>query len=346
MDAIKTRGKFISQELSVVRGISVEDQIQGFRPLYLRSIVPEVKLSFALYIKTLEGGSNRANYVILYNADEVFQNVWLGRLQQMGVDRLYFRQEDLDLVIDYLNEYLFSLDSQGVTATPQKLRVMVDHLNLSMQQAFANLDFGKYVSTTSRQIDRLLTELEEGLLPVNFLWELLNRDYTLYYHTINVFLLAMALMVHLRRKRSECHTMGIAALFHDTGMTKIRGEILSKPELLDPDDWDEIKKHPNIGSEIIRKCVAIPLDVPQLIREHHENADGSGYPLGLNLLGQHPDTPILRLLDAFAALTANRPYRPAYSAFQAVKIIKDQNSPQGLIFDQRLLAKFVRLLAL
>jgi HD-GYP domain-containing protein (c-di-GMP phosphodiesterase class II) len=92
--------------------------------------------------------------------------------------------------------------------------------------------------------------------------------------------------------------------------------------------------------------VSIPLDVPQLIREHHENGDGSGYPLGLNLLGQHPDTPILRLMDAFAALTANRPYRPAYSAFQAIKIIKDQNGPQNLIFDQRLLTRFVRLLAL
>jgi HD-GYP domain-containing protein (c-di-GMP phosphodiesterase class II) len=90
----------------------------------------------------------------------------------------------------------------------------------------------------------------------------------------------------------------------------------------------------------------MPSEVLQLVLEHHENADSSGYPRGLPLGKQHPWTRIIRLVDAYDALTGHRPFRQALTSFAALKSLQNQVSPKGPIFDPRILKIFIRFLAL
>jgi len=98
--------------------------------------------------------------------------------------------------------------------------------------------------------------------------------------------------------------------------------------------------------QILKRCSALPAEGIQLVLEHHENADGSGYPEGLALPRQHPWTRILRLVDAYDALTTHRPHRVAQSPFAALKCLQKQEGPWGAVFERRILNDFIRFLAL
>ena len=121
-----------------------------------------------------------------------------------------------------------------------------------------------------------------------------------------------------------------------------RGE----PTVIAPEEWEETKKHPIIGKQILRCHSTLPAEGAQLVMEHHENADGSGYPEGLSLPRQHPWTRILRLLDAYDALTTFRPYRPAHPPFAALRFLQKLEGPRGPIFETRTLMNFIRFLAM
>ncbi|MBI4644600.1 MAG: hypothetical protein HY743_12945 [Deltaproteobacteria bacterium] len=82
----------------------------------------------------------------------------------------------------------------------------------------------------------------------------------------------------------------------------------------------------------------------RLVLEHHENADGSGYPQGLPLSRQHPWTRIIRLLDTYDSLTVIRPYRAAYKPSEAVKIMEEARGLRGPIYDPPTLKKFISFL--
>jgi HD-GYP domain-containing protein (c-di-GMP phosphodiesterase class II) len=137
-----------------------------------------------------------------------------------------------------------------------------------------------------------------------------------------------------------------AALFHDIGLVKIPAAILYKPTPLTPEECQEVQKHPEIAVDLLQQCSEVSPESLRLIWEHHENADGSGYPQGLGLSEQHAWTPLLRLIDAYDALVCQRHYRHAQSPFQALKIIQQQWGPYGPVFHRQLLKKFVEFLAL
>ncbi|RLA90876.1 MAG: hypothetical protein DRG58_00780 [Deltaproteobacteria bacterium] len=340
------RERLFSKKLRVVQGTASEEQEKEFCPLLLRSLFPGEALTFAIYLKTLNEGNKEIHYLPCGMPGEVFQPAWLSQLEQIGIDRLYFKKVDLPRVIAYLNNYLLILEGQGGIANQQKMRVFYDQLNLTIRQAMTSTRMGPYIRSTIKQVNWLLAELATGKLPLNFLWEIILHDYSLYNHSVNVFMIALALMVYLEKKEVECQHMGIAALFHDVGMTRIPPEILDKPETLNAEDRLIVQEHPQIGFDMLKGFSAIPLEALRLILEHHENCDGSGYLRGLSLSQQHRHTRILRLVDTYEALTSLRPYRPAYRAFDAIKILREQSGPRGLIYDQRLLEIFIKFLAL
>jgi HD-GYP domain-containing protein (c-di-GMP phosphodiesterase class II) len=163
---------------------------------------------------------------------------------------------------------------------------------------------------------------------------------------VNICLLGVAMMLFLKKSRRESQLMGMAGLFHDLGMTRLPDEILNKPASLTPEEWDHTKRHPTIGVQLLKSSPAMPAEGLHLVQEHHENADGSGYPLGIPLRRQHPWSRIIRLLDAYDAITSHRVYRPGQSPYAALKTLQEQEGPQGPVFDPHTLKNFIRFLAL
>jgi diguanylate cyclase (GGDEF)-like protein/putative nucleotidyltransferase with HDIG domain len=130
-----------------------------------------------------------------------------------------------------------------------------------------------------------------------------------------------------------------AALLHDTGKLAVPEYILNKPGKLTPAEFEKMKLHASLGADIL-SAITFPYPVVPIVRHHHENWDGTGYPDGL----KGPDIPIgariLSVVDCFDALTSDRPYRPRLSEEDALRILADR---RGTMYDPLIIDAFARV---
>ena len=131
-----------------------------------------------------------------------------------------------------------------------------------------------------------------------------------------------------------------AALLHDIGKLGVSNEILDKPGKLDPAEWAAVKRHPDMGAAILFRIEAFQ-GLAKIARDHHEKLDGSGYPRGLSGDRIDLETRIVTVADIFDALTAERPYRAAMPAADALAIMEKD---VGTALDPGCFAALVRSL--
>src|SRR5205823_6743364 len=120
-----------------------------------------------------------------------------------------------------------------------------------------------------------------------------------------------------------------AALLHDTGKIAVPEHILNKPGKLTPAEFEKMKLHAPIGAEIL-SAIDFPYPVVPIVRHHHENWDGTGYPDGLRGTDVPIGARILSVVDCFDALTSDRPYRRRMTDEQALTILCDR---RGTMYD-------------
>ena len=111
-----------------------------------------------------------------------------------------------------------------------------------------------------------------------------------------------------------------AALLHDMGKLAIPEYILNKPGKLTPAEFDKMKLHAALGADIL-SAIQFPYPVIPIVRHHHENWDGTGYPDKLRGTEIPMGARILSVVDCYDALTSDRPYSPKLSTAEAVEII-------------------------
>jgi hypothetical protein len=128
-----------------------------------------------------------------------------------------------------------------------------------------------------------------------------------------------------------------AGLLHDIGYLAVARSILSKAESLSPDEWSCVRRHAEVGASIIGRVKALSR-VSEIVRAHHERPDGRGYPKGLEAGRIPKEASILKVADAFVAMTTDRPYRRALSVDDAVRTIGarggrqfDRGAVRGLV---------------
>ena len=167
-------------------------------------------------------------------------------------------------------------------------------------------------------------------------------DESMYSHCINVGIYSMGITLELLRIKPDLKYYELVAGFflHDIGKCGTPLEILNKKGPLTNIEWKFIKRHPEEGCYLLKKCKALTTEAEIIISQHHERFNGSGYPQGLLGKDIHLYAKICTLTDVFDALTSERPYRRKYSSFVALKIMKDELQSS---FDPTLFNLFVRL---
>ena len=130
-----------------------------------------------------------------------------------------------------------------------------------------------------------------------------------------------------------------AALLHDVGTVAVPPAILLKRGPLDPSEYSQVKRHPEIGEQLLQPLPAADRVLPA-VRHHHERVDGAGYPDGLSGDRIPLFARILAIADAFVALTSDRPYRDRLPRAQALQILRREAGRQ---WDKPLVDRFVQL---
>jgi putative nucleotidyltransferase with HDIG domain len=140
---------------------------------------------------------------------------------------------------------------------------------------------------------------------------------------------------------SQLQTIKAAALLHDVGKLAIPEHILNKPGRLTPAEFDIMKRHAAIGADIL-SVIGLPYAVAPIVRHHHENWDGTGYPDGIAGDQIPVGSRILAVVDCFDALTSDRPYRPRMETDVALRILSER---RGTMYDAEVVDAFFLLQA-
>ncbi|HEY7284008.1 MAG TPA: HD-GYP domain-containing protein, partial [Vicinamibacterales bacterium] len=130
-----------------------------------------------------------------------------------------------------------------------------------------------------------------------------------------------------------------AALLHDMGKLAVPEYILNKPGKLSESEFEKMKLHASVGADIL-SAIAFPYPVVPIVRHHHENWDGSGYPAGLRGTDIPIGARILSVVDCFDALTSDRPYRARLSDDDAIRILMER---RGSMYDPLVVDTFLKV---
>lgn len=142
--------------------------------------------------------------------------------------------------------------------------------------------------------------------------------------------LSLTIAKEMRLSQEQIDAVMMAGQIHDLGKVSIPAEILSKTGKLAEHEFDLIKTHTTVGHEIL-KDIELPWPVADIVFQHHERMDGSGYPQGLSGEAILVEARIIAVADVVEAMCAHRPYRPALGLEKAVREIEKN---KGILYDR------------
>lgn len=157
-------------------------------------------------------------------------------------------------------------------------------------------------------------------------------------HSNSVSRYAEALAKAINLPENEVERIKLGALLHDVGKIGIPENVLKKTAPLSDQEWDIMKQHPEIGVKKVLEPIQSLSDLIPIVKHHHENWNGSGYPNKLKGEDIPLGARIVAIADAFHAMVSDRPYRKALSIDKAVEIMR---AGAGIQWDRELIRKFV-----
>jgi len=215
----------------------------------------------------------------------------------------------------------------GVNALDELDKRMIQVFSSNVTIAFDNLYLDRELFDTQVEIIDTLGDVVE------------NRSKEAAYHVKRVAHLSRLLGRLAGLSESDVDILFMSAPMHDIGKVAIPDSILLKPGKLDPDEWEVMKTHAEIGQNIFSKSHRPILQAAAIVAgQHHERFDGSGYPKGLKGEDIHIYGRIVALVDVFDALIHKRCYKEAWPIN---KVINELRSEEGKHFEPRLLNLFL-----
>lgn len=161
-------------------------------------------------------------------------------------------------------------------------------------------------------------------------------------HSEEVAEISHAIALSMGLSTTESDLIHVAGHLHDIGKIGVPDAVLRKKGPLNDEEWQFIRRHPDMGADILRPVEALSqMGIVDMVRHHHERFDGKGYPAGLKGEYIPLGARIIALADTLSAILQNRPYRPARGFDEAVEEIINCSGTQ---FDPRVVTAFLRIM--
>lgn len=308
-------------------------------PLSPSLILPDSRGEFTLYLK--QGGK-----LVLYTKKgEVFTRAHRARLMESGVKHIYTQLDEKHDYDHYVQDNLGALLSDEDIPLEERasawygasVSLVQDVFEEKMPKPLTKSRFNKIKSLVKASVS-FFKEPES----LKELARFITRGYGLYHHGIGTMVLTCSVL-NTYDRMDKVLLVGCAtgAILHDIGRTQFPAELNAKdPGTLTEEEWTIVKSHPAVG---VSMCSQMPLMQESLhcILFHHEESDGSGYPSGA--LDEHIPfyCKVLNLCNKYDNLTRSKGYRPAFSPFEALKLVKAQ---QGF-YEPEMLKRLILVLS-
>jgi HD-GYP domain-containing protein (c-di-GMP phosphodiesterase class II) len=251
------------------------------------------------------------------------------------------KREDNGKYKGYLRELIQNCGSGlDKAALMVRSRVIKENSKLLIQDLFDDPRSGETIKGCKVAVEDIIGSIQDNRQLTSEMLTINKYDHYTYTHSVNVSVLSLGMAMELGMKDEELRILGMGGLLHDVGKSKIPPAILNKPGRLDDREFAIIKQHVMMGKKLLASNVEIPQDALLPLLHHHEKLNGKGYPHGLKDSQISITGRITAIADTYDALTTARPYKNAFTPFEALATIRDQISG----YDAAIFQKFVKML--
>ncbi len=228
---------------------------------------------------------------------------------------------------DFLTKPVDKAELRATVAAQVQVKAYHDHMARYQQELQAEVD--RRTAELRRALERVAAASLETIIRLSRAAEYKDEDTGR--HVMRMSLSAACIARRLGLPEADVDALRSAAPLHDIGKIGVPDHILLKPGSLTIQEWEIMKQHTRIGGKILQGSDSEVIRLGETIAlTHHERWDGTGYPEGLREAGIPLPGRVTAIADVFDALMSKRPYKPAYPAAQALRIIRRE---RGRHFD-------------
>lgn len=215
-----------------------------------------------------------------------------------------------------------------------------------IRDMFLQKDIVTKTASNTVKLYKMVTEVIEEILNNGDIMcnvvDLKDYDNYTYFHSVNVAVISAMMGVSYGMNREELKTLATGALLHDIGKKFLDIDVLNAPRELTKEEAEIVKEHPRLGYEFLRENYNFPTRVFLGVLEHHENYNGTGYPLGKANKDIAVEARIIKIADVYDAMVSKRPYHEPASPADIVEFIMARS---GREFDPEIVALFLKNVA-
>jgi len=239
----------------------------------------------------------------------------LNRLVQHGLKQLLIPSDQRHLYLESL-KHIVRDPSAG---TEIKSKFIKESAFVHIHDLFTQQDLHPVVTEAKALIEDMVSFVTTDIDAVSSLMRLSAHDYYTYNHSVDVAVYSIVLARKIfGEDRSLLLMAGLSGLLHDIGKRRIDLALINKSSKLTPEEWAEIRRHPQYGKEVLDEIGTIPQEPKEVVLQHHENYDGTGYPHSRKGDEISKLARVVTIADVFDALTTDRSYHKAIPPAEAL----------------------------
>lgn len=304
-------------------------------PIQLDTIRIDSLLDFELYLKV------RKQYVLFRAAHLEFTERTRGELLANNLHTLHLKKEARGHYLRYVERHMTSILRDPSLTEERKAQLVYETSTNLLQDVLENPTATENIRRATAVARHTVSFMLRGKDAFRHLVAMTSYDYHTYTHSVNVCLYTVALAEAVGyQDESDLNDIGIGALLHDIGKSKIDTTILNRRGPLTPEEYELMKQHPGWGVELLRETSLIPESSYELVLHHHERMDGRGYPDHVPGREMHQYARLSGIADVFDALTTRRTYKGVMDSFHALEMMGKMSGA----FDVEFYRDFVKLM--
>jgi HD-GYP domain-containing protein (c-di-GMP phosphodiesterase class II) len=239
------------------------------------------------------------------------------------IEALYISADDEERYNAYVAHHLQSVAKSDMP-TAEKAQLVYTKAVEVIDSMFKNPESLENVKNAQPVVNNFIEIILHDNSAVESLMQITAHDYYTHTHSINVSIYTLSLGSFLGIAGKDLEVLGMAAILHDLGKSKIDYEIINKNGKLTDEEFTQMKGHPAFGHEIALKLGITDERILSGIRHHHEKIEGGGYPDNLKGDQISQFARIIGTCDVFDALSTKRSYKDPMSSFESLLLMKQQ----------------------
>lgn len=316
-----------------------KETVKNYFPVPISLFQIDKIVNFDLFLRT-----SKNKEPVLYRSKSLpITEEDISRLKEQGIETLYVLSENKREYNRYLEQHLKDILSDKNIHPQKRTEVLYTVTTQAVKEMLEDPRSGELLPRSQNLVEHILDFIFHEPTAFQCMLRVTNFDYYTHTHSVNVGIFSVFLANEINFPEEEILRFGIGALLHDIGKCRVDPKIVNFPGRLSEEQYEQMKKHPIYGVEILTKEQGLRDELQlDVVRHHHEKLSGNGYPDKLKGDEVSIYARVSAICDIFDALTTRRSYKNAFSSFDALKLMKEKMSGE---IDQEIFKKFIILMS-